>query len=171
VTTNPFDLKGKVALVTGSTMGIGEATARVLAQAGAHVVISSRKQAECDRVASEFRESGLSAEGRACKYQFKPALPFSPGGEVAGTVKAVGDGVTAFAPGDRVISACGWGGFAEEVAVQQRKVAHLADGVTMEAGASLLITYGTTHYALTERARLQPGETLLVLGAAGGTGL
>ncbi len=63
---NPFDLKGKVALVTGSTMGIGEATARVLAQAGAHVVISSRKQAECDRVAGEFRESGLSAEGRAC---------------------------------------------------------------------------------------------------------
>ena len=66
MTTNPFDLKGKVALVTGSTMGIGEATARVLAQAGAHVVISSRKQADCDRVAGEFRESGLSAEGRAC---------------------------------------------------------------------------------------------------------
>ena len=63
---NPFDLKGKVALVTGSTMGIGEATARVLAQAGAHVVISSRKQADCDRVAGELRESGLSAEGRAC---------------------------------------------------------------------------------------------------------
>ena len=63
---NPFDLKGKVALVTGSTMGIGEATARVLAQAGAHVVISSRKQAECDRIAGQFRESGLSAEGRAC---------------------------------------------------------------------------------------------------------
>jgi NAD(P)-dependent dehydrogenase (short-subunit alcohol dehydrogenase family) len=66
MTTNPFDLKGKVALVTGSTMGIGAATARVLAQAGAHVVISSRKQAECDRLAGEFRESGLSAEGRAC---------------------------------------------------------------------------------------------------------
>ena len=66
MTMNPFDLKGKVALVTGSTMGIGEATARVLAQAGAHVVISSRKQADCDRVAGEFRESGLSAEGRAC---------------------------------------------------------------------------------------------------------
>ena len=66
MTTNPFDMKGKVALVTGSTMGIGEATARVLAQAGAHVVISSRKQVECDRVAGEFRKSGLSAEGRAC---------------------------------------------------------------------------------------------------------
>ena len=63
---NPFDLKGKVALVTGSTMGIGEATARVLAQAGAHVVINSRKQAECDRIAGQFRESGLSAEGHAC---------------------------------------------------------------------------------------------------------
>jgi NAD(P)-dependent dehydrogenase (short-subunit alcohol dehydrogenase family) len=66
MSTNPFDLKGKVALVTGSTMGIGEATARLLAQAGAHVVISSRKQTDCDRVAGEFRESGLSAEGRAC---------------------------------------------------------------------------------------------------------
>jgi NADPH2:quinone reductase len=105
------------------------------------------------------------------KYQFKPELPFSPGGEIAGTVKAVGEGVTAFKPGERVIAACGWGGFAEETAVSQRKVARLADGVSMEAGASLLITYGTTHYALTERARLCAGETLLVLGAAGGTGV
>lgn len=63
---NPFDLTGKVALITGSTMGIGEATARVLAQAGAHVIISSRKQNECDEVAARFREQGLSAEGRAC---------------------------------------------------------------------------------------------------------
>lgn len=105
------------------------------------------------------------------KYQFKPALPFSPGGEVAGTVKAVGEDVTGFAPGDRVISVCGWGGFAEEVVVPQRKLARLADGVAMDAGASLLITYGTTHYALAERAHMRPGETLLVLGAAGGTGL
>lgn len=64
--TSPFGLEGKVALVTGSTMGIGEAIARVLAQAGAHVVISSRKQADCDRVAGEMREAGLSAEARAC---------------------------------------------------------------------------------------------------------
>lgn len=63
---NPFDLTGKVALVTGSTMGIGEGIARVLAQAGAHVIISSRKPDECERVAAEFREQGLSAEGRAC---------------------------------------------------------------------------------------------------------
>jgi NAD(P)-dependent dehydrogenase (short-subunit alcohol dehydrogenase family) len=63
---NPFDLTGKVALITGSTMGIGEATAKVLAQAGAHVIISSRKQNECDEVAARFREQGLSAEGRAC---------------------------------------------------------------------------------------------------------
>ena len=64
--SHPFDLKGKVALVTGSTMGIGEATARVLAQAGAHVVISSRKAVECERVAAALRDQGLSAEGRAC---------------------------------------------------------------------------------------------------------
>lgn len=63
---SPFDLSGKVALVTGSTMGIGEATARVLAEAGAHVVISSRKQDECDQVAAAFRQEGLSAEGRTC---------------------------------------------------------------------------------------------------------
>lgn len=63
---NAFSLKGKVALITGSTMGIGEATARVLAQAGAHVIISSRKQNECDAIAATFREQGLSAEGRAC---------------------------------------------------------------------------------------------------------
>jgi NADPH2:quinone reductase len=105
------------------------------------------------------------------KYQFKPALPFSPGGEVAGTVKAVGDGVTAFAPGDRVIAVCGWGGFAEEVAVSHTRVVRLQDGVPMDAAASLVLTYGTSHYALQERARLQAGESLLVLGAAGGTGL
>ena len=66
MTPNPFVLSGKVALVTGSTMGIGEATARVMARAGAHVIISSRKQADCDRVADELRTEGLSAEGRAC---------------------------------------------------------------------------------------------------------
>jgi NADPH2:quinone reductase len=105
------------------------------------------------------------------KYQFKPPLPFSPGGEVAGTVEAVGDGVTAFKPGDRVIAACGWGGFAEQLVVEAGKLTPLPEGIAMDAAASLLVTYGTTHYALRERAHLQAGETLLVLGAAGGTGL
>jgi NADPH2:quinone reductase len=105
------------------------------------------------------------------KYQLKPALPFSPGGEVAGTVKAVGDGVQGFAVGDRVMAVCGWGGFAEEVAVPAAKVVPVPDGVGMESAAALFVTYGTTHYALRERGQLQAGETLLVLGAAGGAGL
>jgi NADPH2:quinone reductase len=107
----------------------------------------------------------------ANKYQLKPALPFSPGGEVAGTIKAVGIAVNDFAPGDRVIAVCGWGGFAEEVVVPHTRVVHLQKGVPMDAAAALVLTCGTAHYALQERARLQPGELLLVLGAAGGTGL
>jgi NADPH2:quinone reductase len=105
------------------------------------------------------------------KYQFKPPLPFSPGGEVAGTIKALGQGVEGYRLGERVIAVCGWGGFADEVVVPARKLVRLADGVAMDAASSLVITYGTTHYALKERAQLQPDETLLVLGAAGGTGL
>lgn len=105
------------------------------------------------------------------RYQFKPAMPFSPGGEVAGTVKSVGDGVEAFAPGDRVIAVCGWGGFADEVRVEVRKLIRLPEGIPFADAASLVITYGTTHYALRVRANLRQGETLLVLGAAGGTGL
>lgn len=105
------------------------------------------------------------------RYQLKPALPFSPGGEVAGTIEAVGDGVRQFVPGDRVLAVCGWGGFAEQVAVAQTRVAPLPPDVPMDAAAALVLTYGTTHYALKERAQLQPQETLLVLGAAGGTGL
>lgn len=107
----------------------------------------------------------------ANKYQIKPALPFSPGGEVAGTVKAVGSGVTDFAPGDAVIAVCGSGGFAEEVAVIRNRVVHVQQGVPMDAAAAMVLAYGTTHYGLRERGRLQPGESLLVLGAAGGTGL
>lgn len=105
------------------------------------------------------------------RYQFKPALPFSPGGEVAGTVKQVGEGVQGFAPGDRVIAVCGWGGYAEEVCTVPEKLVTLPEGIDMEAAAALVITYGTSHYALKDRAAIQPGETLLVLGAAGGTGL
>ena len=105
------------------------------------------------------------------RYQFKPALPFSPGGEVAGTVKQVGEGVQGFAPGDRVIAVCGWGGYAEEVRTVPEKLVALPAGIDMEAAAALVITYGTSHYALKDRAAIQPGETLLVLGAAGGTGI
>jgi NADPH:quinone reductase len=107
----------------------------------------------------------------ANKYQLKPALPFSPGSEVAGTVRSVGIDVKGFAPGDRVIAVCGWGGFAEGVVVPHTRVAHLPEGVPMDAAAALVLAYGTTHYALLRRARLQAGEALLVLGAAGGTGL
>ena len=105
------------------------------------------------------------------KYQFKPPLPFSPGGEVAGTVKLVGEGVTGLAPGDRVLAVSTWGGYAEEVVVPAPNVTRLPDGVGFEEAAALTLAYGTTYHALKDRANLQPGETLLVLGAAGGTGL
>ncbi|MBC5767083.1 NADPH:quinone oxidoreductase family protein [Ramlibacter albus] len=105
------------------------------------------------------------------KYQLKPELPFSPGGEVAGVVKALGEGVTGFAVGDPVIAACRWGGFAEEVRITPDRLVPVPRGVSMEAAASLMMTYGTTQYALQDCAHLARGETLLVLGAAGGTGL
>lgn len=105
------------------------------------------------------------------KYQFKPELPFSPGGEVAGTLSAIGPGVSGWAVGDRVIAVCGWGGFADEVKVAAGKLIRLPEGIGMDAASALVITHGTTHYALQVRGQLQPGETLLVLGAAGGTGL
>ncbi len=107
----------------------------------------------------------------ANKYQFKPDLPFSPGGEVAGEVLSVGAGVEDIRAGDRVIAICGWGGFAEEVVTRRENIVKLPPGLNAATAAALVITYGTTHYALQERARLRPGETLLVLGAAGGTGL
>lgn len=105
------------------------------------------------------------------KYQFKPDLPFSPGGEVAGIVRSVGEGVDDVAPGERVIAICGWGGFAEEVRTERANIVKLPRDLPMDVAAALIITYGTTHYALKNRAQLMPGETLLVLGAAGGTGL
>jgi len=104
-------------------------------------------------------------------YQFKPPLPFAPGGEVSGTVSAVGAEVTDVAVGDRVAASCGVGGFAEKVAVPARSTFAIPDGVDLTAAAAFLTTYGTSYHALRDRARLQPGETLLVLGAAGGVGL
>jgi NADPH2:quinone reductase len=104
------------------------------------------------------------------KYQFKPSLPFSPGAELAGTVKALGDGVVGFAVGDRVMAYAGWGACREEVAVEADRVVALPAGLDFASAAGLSVTYGTTIHALKDRARLQPGETLCVLGAAGGVG-
>ena len=105
------------------------------------------------------------------KYQFKPPRPFAPGSEISGEILALGDGVTGFSIGDRIISAVGWGGLAEEMLVDAEKAYRLPDGVDVAEGAGLIFTYGTNMHGLIDRARLQAGETMLVLGAAGGIGL
>ena len=105
------------------------------------------------------------------KYQFKPQRPFAPGGEVSGVVKEVGDGVTNVKVGDRVLGKAGWGGMAEEIALPANQLMKLPDSMPYEEAAAFIMTYGTSHYALKWKGRLQPGETLLVLGAAGGVGL
>jgi NADPH2:quinone reductase len=105
------------------------------------------------------------------QYQFKPPLPFSPGGEVAGLVKAVGAGVESVKVGDRVIAFTGWGGFAEEVLVDAERLIPMPDGIDFPTASAFVMTYGTSHHALKDRARLKAGEKLLVLGAAGGVGL
>ncbi len=107
----------------------------------------------------------------ADRYQFKPGLPFVPGGEVAGVVRAVGAGVEGIALGDRVAASAGTGGLAERVVVNARAIVPVPDGLDLSEAAGLLYAYGTSHYALKDRAALQPGETLLVLGAAGSVGL
>ena len=104
-------------------------------------------------------------------YQFKPALPFSPGGEISGTVSAVGADVTDWAVGDLVAAGIGSGGFAEKAVVDASRAYRIPAGVDLTAAAGFLTTYGTSYHALRDRANLQPGETLLVLGAAGGVGL
>ncbi len=103
-------------------------------------------------------------------YQVKPPLPFSPGAEVAGLVKEIGDGVQGLKAGDRVIGFPGTGGFAEECVVAAGKIMPLPENTDFAAGAALVLTYGTSLHALQDCGRLQPGETLLVLGAAGGVG-
>lgn len=105
------------------------------------------------------------------KYQFSPDRPFAPGGEVAGVVEAVGAGVTEFAPGDRVFALTTWGGMAEKVVVEPSRCFALPDDVPFEHGACFIITYGTAYHAYVQRAQLQPGETVLITGAAGGVGL
>ncbi len=105
------------------------------------------------------------------KYQFKPPLPFSPGGEVAGIIKEVGEGVKHLDVGDAVLSLPGWGGFSEEVVADAAATMPIPMGMDFVTAASVMYTYGTSYHALKNRAQLQPGETLLVLGAAGGVGL
>lgn len=105
------------------------------------------------------------------KYQVKPEMPFSPGGEVAGTVSEVADDVTDFRVGDTVIGMTGWGGFAEEVIVKPDRLLKRPLEMDVVTAAGFSMTYGTSMHALKQRAALQPGETLLVLGASGGVGL
>jgi NADPH:quinone reductase len=105
------------------------------------------------------------------KYQFKPPLPFSPGSELAGVVKEVGADVKGFKPGDKVIAFTTYGAFAEEVKVEAARLVPIPEGMEFASAAAFLLTYGTSDHALRDRGALQAGETLLVLGAAGGVGL
>jgi NADPH2:quinone reductase len=137
-----------------------------------------------DEIASPTPSAGQVVIGvRACgvnfpdtliiegKYQFKPPLPFSPGGEVAGVVQQVGPGVEGVQVGDRVIAFTAYGGFAEEVAVSATSLVPMPDALDFDQASSVVMTFGTCLHALKDRANLQPGERLLVLGAAGGIGL
>jgi NADPH2:quinone reductase len=105
------------------------------------------------------------------KYQLKPPLPFSPGGELAGVVKHVGAGVVHVAPGDRVMAITLYGAFAEEVKTEAASLQAIPEGMDDATAAAFLFAYTTSHHALRDRAQLKAGETLLVLGAAGGVGL
>lgn len=105
------------------------------------------------------------------KYQFKPDLPFSPGGEISGVVKQVGSDVDSLKIGDRVIAFSTWGGFAEELVVDQTRTVIISDKMDYERASAFVLTYGTSYHALKDRAHLREGETLLVLGASGGVGL
>jgi len=105
------------------------------------------------------------------KYQFRPERPFSPGGEVAGIVAGIGSNISDIRPGDRVIGWCCWGGMAEKVAVTRAHCIPIPDTMPFDEASAFILTYGTSHYALRQRGHLKPGETLLVIGAAGGAGL
>ena len=105
------------------------------------------------------------------KYQLKPERPFAPGGEIAGEVIGAGDGVTGWATGDRLIASLGFGGLAEQVVVPAERAIRLPPERSFEEGSALLMTYATAIHALVDRGRLAPGQTLLVLGAAGGVGI
>ncbi|MEM8878527.1 MAG: NADPH:quinone oxidoreductase family protein [Pseudomonadota bacterium] len=122
---------------------------------------------DVDAVALNFADT-LMLKNR---YQFTPELPFSPGAEFAGTVLEVGQDVDRISPGDRVAAYCGWGAARELVSIDARKLIRLPDDLAMDAAAGLLVTYGTALHGLKNRAQLQSGETVAVLGAAGGAGV
>lgn len=105
------------------------------------------------------------------KYQLKVPLPFSPGSELAGVIKEIGEGVKGYKAGDRVIAVTGHGAFAEEVKIEAGRLVPIPEGMDYNSAAAFLLTYGTSDHALRDRAMLKAGETLLVLGAAGGVGL
>jgi len=107
----------------------------------------------------------------AGKYQMRPPFPFPPGGEVAGTVVAAGADVTELAPGDRVFGGVGPGGVAERIAVPAGRLYRMPESMSFAQACGISTTYGTSYYALRDRAALRPGENLLVLGAAGGVGI
>lgn len=105
------------------------------------------------------------------RYQYKPPRPFAPGAEVAGVIDVIGADVTRFKPGDRVFGGTGWGGLAQHVVMPASRCFHTPQSMSNEEAAAFLMTYGTAYYGLQIRGTLQAGETLLVLGAAGGVGL
>ena len=127
-----------------------------------------------DEVLIDVRACGISFPDLLIlqnKYQFKPNLPFSPGGEICGVVESVGENVSHFKKGDQVIALSKWGGLAENAVVNSKQVFQLPAHVDFIMGASTLYAYGTSYHALKDRAQIQKGETLLVLGASGGVGL
>lgn len=105
------------------------------------------------------------------KYQFKPERPFSPGGEVAGVIETIGPGVTHLKVGQRVIGSTGWGGYAEKIKLPAARIMPIPDTMPFDEASAFILTYGTSYYALKDRGALKAGETMLVLGAAGGVGI
>ena len=105
------------------------------------------------------------------KYQVQPPLPFTPGAEIAGEIEAVGENVPNWKPGDRVLALCATGGFAEKIALDARLCVPIPEGVGFDVAAGFMLAYATSHHALVDRAALREGDTVLVLGAAGGVGL
>ncbi|MEQ1549421.1 MAG: NADPH:quinone oxidoreductase family protein [Chakrabartia sp.] len=105
------------------------------------------------------------------RYQFKPTRPFSPGSEIAGVIEAIGEGVTGWNVGDRVVATTGSGGMVEKIAIPATSAFALPKERSFEEGSALLLTYGTSIHALLDRGKLKEGETLLILGAAGGVGM